>query len=180
MNKSPLRDQLLFSRAKMKKQQVQDRSTKIIDQIKQNNILESFNTIAMYMPFKNEVDVIPLMKDLLAQGKTICVPKIENKRMNFYKVANFEEFKVSSFGILEPTSSKLIPKMEIDAMIIPAIGFTQTKYRLGYGGGYYDRYLADYPNKKIGVIFDDFLIGCLNIESHDIPVDMIITDKEIL
>lgn len=98
--------------------------------------------------------------------------------MNFYLINSLDELKKSSFGILEPSNqSKIINKENIDLLIVPMVAFDSNHNRLGYGGGYYDRYLKNYAGKVIGLAFSFQQTEALPVESFDIPIKTIIDEK---
>ena len=99
-----------------------------------------------------------------------------------YWLAINNNFIKNSFGILEPDKSKsiLINKNNIDVIIVPLVGFDANKNRLGHGGGYYDRYLVGYKGLKIGVGFSIQKLDSIETTKNDIPMDIIISENEII
>lgn len=130
--------------------------------------------VLSYAPFKSEVDV-----SLINESLPVCYPLIREAGMMdaFFPVEN--RFVPNKLGILEPDPdhSEKISKNELDVILVPCLGFTKQKDRLGQGGGYYDRYLKDCNALKIGIAFEVQKIEEDISEAHDIPLDMIITEK---
>lgn len=143
--------------------------------------VDSQKIIALYAAFNHEVDTYGIMETLFwSKGHRIVLPRIENKAMNFYEIKSFNDLKKSSYGILEPRGTSVIDPKTIDVMIVPMVAFNRQCYRVGYGGGYYDRYTKDTEFLKIGVAYAFQETEEQFQESHDIPVDVVITDKEVI
>jgi len=109
--------------------------------------------------------------------KTVAFPSIKTGEIVFHKVSSLDYLVEGVFKLKEPQKDcEVILPEEIDCMYIPGLVFSKTSNRIGYGKGYYDRYLKSYPGKKIGVCMKDFIIDDFNTESHDVKLDYIITD----
>lgn len=162
-------------RSKLKKIIVnnkEERSINIIKEIINLDCFKQSKNIGIYYPIFNEVDI----KQILSFGlnKNFYIPKIINDNINYIKINNFNDNLVNSnLNILEPINNDIINKSLLELLIIPGIGFNRDNYRLGYGKGYYDKFLKDYKGFKIGVIFEEFIID-FNNEDHDIKLDLII------
>lgn len=176
LDKKSLRRQLLKKRSQLNQQTVLRLSECVIKNLKHNTVFQEAKTIAVYLSFRNEVDTWRLIKEFISLKK-ICVPFIdENRQMHFVCLDDLEHLHKNQYGIYEPISHRIIDKSEIDLVIVPLVGYNDQNYRIGYGGGYYDRYLSHYQGKKIGIAYqmqrvDDFIPSC-----HDIPLDLIITE----
>ncbi|KLO23334.1 5-formyltetrahydrofolate cyclo-ligase [Marinitoga sp. 1197] len=136
-----------------------------------------FNSIATYYPFRNEVNLLKLV-DLL-NDKDIVFPKIKGKDIYFVKVTSVNDFEKGKFGIMEPVGTSYNKK--IDVYIIPGVAFDKKMYRLGYGGGYYDRYFSrNTKTHLIGVAFDFQILESLPVYKHDIKMDIIFTENRVI
>jgi 5-formyltetrahydrofolate cyclo-ligase len=136
-----------------------------------------FNSIAMYYPFKKEVDLLKLVEVL--KDKDILFPKVIGNNMIFVKINTFSDFKKGKFGIMEPIGESY--GKEIDVYLIPGVAFDKRLYRLGYGGGYFDKYFSNQRSGlKVGIAFDFQIIDKLPIFDYDIKMDKIITEKRII
>ncbi len=176
--KEALRKEGLNKRNQMSCDEIVNLSNKIIKQIKKRIDFESYQVFGFYMPLGNEVDLRPLMEELINLGKTIVLPKVHDKKqMEFYPIQRIDEVHVGKYQVLEPNSKEKMPKTNIKIMFIPGIYFSYDGYRLGFGGGYYDRYLEDYPHLKIGVCYSYQHITSIPTNCHDIPMDDIITEN---
>ena len=177
MDKIELRKQMIKKRLDLSSEDHTAKSNLIISKLKQHPDFINAKTIGIYVSFKNEVDTISLIKEIVNK-KNVCVPKTNNHLMNFYLINSLDELKKSSFGILEPSNqSKIINKENIDLLIVPMVAFDSNHNRLGYGGGYYDRYLKNYAGRVIGLAFSFQQTEALPVESFDIPIKTIIDEK---
>ena len=142
------------------------------------------NVIALYNSLDSEVDTNELIKYSLGIGKTVVLPKVSSNNLKFYKIKENEIFKKSSFGVLEPIDNinNLVLESSIDLVIVPGLCFDLNKNRLGFGKGFYDRFLINSNIKNIAICFDEQLLinGNLPINHQDIKVQKIITDKRIV
>ena len=177
LDKIELRKQMINKRLDLSREDYATKSNLIISKLKQHPDFINAKTIGVYVSFKNEVDTISLIKEIVNE-KSICVPKTDGHLMNFYLINSLDELKKGNFGILEPLNQgKIINKENIDLLIVPIVAFDSNHNRLGYGGGYYDRYLKNYFGKVIGLAFSFQQIETLPVESFDIPIKTIIDEK---
>lgn len=162
-----MRKQLLEKRLMLSKDDINERSQILVDLIRQDARYQSARVVAMYHPMRAELDVMDLMKD---KDKTFCFPKTFQNDMHFYQVDPSTEFKPSAFGVMEPDNKNIVEA--IDYMIVPAIAISKDKYRIGYGKGFYDRYLATHEVlHTVGVIYDFCEIPSFDVDAHDQPLD---------
>lgn len=138
-------------------------------------------TIGITISRDFEWDTSLIIQSSLAAGKRVCAPKCEPKTrgMEFYSFTSKEELEVVYYGLLEPQDNEEnhVPKEEIDLLIVPGVVFSNAGYRIGFGGGYYDRYLTDYKNETLSLVSDIQLVDEVPFESFDIPVQALITEK---
>lgn len=171
MIKNELRKKYLEIRNNIKNRDIKDHQ--IMEEILENQNIKSSSLILTYVSFNGEVDTFEIMKELI-KYKRIAVPKIENGGMNFYFINSLDDLKVGTYDILEPTTEKRVQDFFNSTCLVPGICFNQKGYRVGYGKGYYDRFLENYPGYTIGLTY----LECLNEvdfqDSHDIKVKRII------
>ena len=136
--------------------------------------------LAMYYPTSFEINVLKLLENKCMYNKNILLPVIEeNNRMNFFLWKKNNVLLVNKFGILEPQKTKFkIPNL----ILLPILAFDRNKYRLGYGKGFYDRYLNKYLKKfsnilTVGVAFSFQKYHKLPINKNDVKLDYILTEK---
>ncbi|MCY7695953.1 5-formyltetrahydrofolate cyclo-ligase [Bacillus altitudinis] len=141
-------------------------------------------TIALTMSRGKEIPTMPLIEKAWEEGKTVCIPTCfpKTKEMVFYEYTPETKMTSSYFGLLEPDplESTVVHKEAIDLIIVPGVCFDQRGYRIGFGGGYYDRYLADYHGGTIALCLSLQQTRHIPAEAHDIPVSMIVSEKGTL
>lgn len=185
--KRTIRKEIKERRASMPFNEVLESSSRIFEAIRNMPEIKSSQKIFCYVSFENEVYTHSFINELLSLKKEVYVPCVDTAckcTMNAVLIESLEELIPGCYGILEPTCTqgKIICPHEIDTIIVPAVAFDKNRYRLGYGGGYYDTYLAQTSDScyKIGVCFDFQLLDKLPFESHDKQVDIVVTDKTIV
>lgn len=172
-------DKRYIRKTMIQKRLVLDMSTYISDSnlimylVEKSKVFKEAKTIGIYVSMKQEVDTIAFIKKW-CQEKEICVPKIDGKHMNFFHIRSLDEVSKGTFDVLEPCTNRLIRPEEMDIMIIPMVAFDKNKHRIGYGGGYYDRYLENYHGYKLGVAFSFQEVEEIETNCHDITLDVII------
>jgi len=142
-------------------------------------------TIMTYLSFDNEVRTDELISELIKSEKIICVPKLFEKKMIPYKIFSInEDFIIDRYGIREPQNdiSREMDPGKIDIVIIPGVVFDLDGGRYGYGGGYYDRFLAILKPtaKKIAIAFDLQISKKLPLSDSDVRIDSLITESGII
>ncbi|KLV24647.1 5-formyltetrahydrofolate cyclo-ligase [Bacillus altitudinis] len=141
-------------------------------------------TIALTMSRGKEIPTMPLIEKAWEEGKTVCIPTCfpKTKEMVFYEYTPETKMTSSYFGLMEPDplEATVVHKEAIDLIIVPGVCFDQRGYRIGFGGGYYDRYLADYHGVTIALCLSLQQTRHIPAEAHDIPVSMIVSEKGTL
>ena len=154
-----------------------------INQLKEKflNLIDRYNfkNILLYYPHKNEINTIPIIKELLKRGKTVLLPKVEKDSILPILISDISDLNIGFAGIKEP-EGKPFPKNRIDVVVVPAVAYDRRGYRLGYGKGFYDRFLQDFTNLKVGLAYNFQVLKDIPYEEHDIPVDIIITPEEVI
>lgn len=175
--KKQIRDLLKRRREGLAPAQVQGLSEKICRNIRRQPWFLQAGTVCFYYPLGNEVDLLPLAREALGMGKELAFPRVEGKGMEFFRVGSLEEFREGSFHVMEPTGSE--PVTVVGALaLVPGVGFDAHGNRLGYGGGYYDRYFASHPDMvKVGVAYGLQLVGQLEKGEYDVPMDGVVTEE---
>lgn len=134
-------------------------------------------TIGLVRSTAIEFDNLPLFIRGFAEKKRLVVPKTApNRQLVFHEVTDASTYVKSTFGVEEPGHHAPILKEAIDLLLVPGVIFSPQGYRIGFGGGYYDRFLADFPGKTISLVFSEQLRSDWQPESFDLPVDKLITD----
>lgn len=137
-------------------------------------------TIFAYYSLKREPDTIKILEYALQLGKTVTLPVcFKGGIMEARAISDFNELTESSYHLLEPMSStRVIQPEALDFIIVPALAYDIEGYRLGFGGGYYDRYLVRTQAYTVGVSRERLICDVLPRETHDVPVMCVITEKK--
>lgn len=135
--------------------------------------------IHCYLSKEDEVETLKLIASFLTAKKKTIVPAISNNQIVSCTLNDLNDLKRSSFGILEPQQRQLYTG-HLDIIIVPGIAFDKKGNRIGYGRGYYDRFLTSTQALKIGLAFEEQLLEFVPQEELDIKVDIIITDQRII
>lgn len=146
-------------------------------------LLRDVSTVLIYVSTDIEVDTKELIEELLKRGKTVAVPRCENDKgdMNFYIIHSFDDLESGYFGVSEPKKeTEMLTDFSSSVCIVPAFLFDKTGYRLGYGKGFYDRFLANYNGATIGICYDNNVVDSLFHGRFDRAVQMIVTEKRVL
>ncbi len=140
-------------------------------------------TIFTYVSKPIEVDTISLIEAALANHKQVAVPRCvpDTYDMEFYYITSLDDLEKGAFGVLEPITAKcrLVSRDEIGLCIVPGLSFDAQGYRLGYGKGYYDRFLAEFHGDTVGICYAGCVQWNLPHGYYDKPVDILITEKYI-
>lgn len=131
-------------------------------------------TIFCYVSFGSEVPTHEYIKTMIGHGKTVCVPRVAGKEMQAIKISNLHELELSRMRILEPVSGEVIDSKDIDLIVVPILAFNKG-YRLGYGGGFYDKYMRGCGAHKVGLAYPFQETAEVFDEAHDVMLDKIIT-----
>jgi len=126
------------------------------------------------------INTTPIIKQAWKDGKTIAVPKCnpKQKELTFRHLTSFDQLETVYFGLKEPMeqATEIVNKERIDLMLVPGLMFDQRGYRIGYGGGFYDRYLEDYNQTTIALATEEQLLCRVPNDPYDIPVQHLITE----
>ena len=180
MLKSQLRKKILKIREKTNKENIQINFEQIIKILKKEEITKKI--IGGYYPVNFEVDDLELLKKFEKKNFNISLPVIKKKfQMDFYRWSFFDPLKINKYGIPEPQTKNLVYP---DILLIPIVAFDKNLNRLGYGGGYYDRFIERVSRKKkiikIGLAISSQKIKKIPINKHDQKLDYIITNENIV
>jgi 5-formyltetrahydrofolate cyclo-ligase len=185
LDKKTIREQILQERSQLTESAHRSHSRKIIDLLKATKYYKEAKVVMCFVSFNDELDTHQFIKEALAEGKRIIVPITvqATKELIPSELKDFSELEPGYYNILTPKKEFIRPveQSEIDLVVVPGVVFDPFGYRVGYGGGYYDRFLHSIARTvpKIAVGFGMQLVDRVPRESFDIPVDMIITEKGV-
>lgn len=181
MNKTELRKTTI-----MQLKNISDAERNVIEDKLLNNLLaydgwKQARSIGVTVSNGFEWSTRPIIETAWKEHKVVYVPKClpKMRKMDFYQIHTYDQLEIVYYNLLEPKpdACKKVDKQNIDLLIVPGLLFDQQGYRVGFGGGYYDRYLADFPNHTVSLASANQVVRNVPAESFDIPVDTIITDK---
>ncbi|MBO5227406.1 MAG: 5-formyltetrahydrofolate cyclo-ligase [Lachnospiraceae bacterium] len=177
-DKITLRKQILSMRKGLTSKQIKEKSVRVIENIIVTAEYKNATCIYAYMPAKGEVDVTSLIEEAWHDGKKVAVPKVIDKDMIFYYIKSFDDLESGYFGILEPKEGLEAAACENALLIIPGVAFDKEGHRIGYGGGFYDRYLEEHAGHFVMAPAYDFqVVDRIVVEEHDIGVDMVVSER---
>ncbi len=179
--KSTLRKELIEKRKKITDREVKD--GKITAFVTSLEKYKAADKLLVYVNLDGEINTEPLINSALDSGKIVAVPYCEDKhgKMSFYIINSLSQLTVGTFGVREPdiNFNKRLEDFENSIIIVPGVSFNRDGHRLGYGGGYYDRFLENFGGTSIGLCYDEMICNTIPLEEHDIAVNFLITDKSI-
>ena len=180
MNKYKLRSKILKVRKKNSHKNLKINLNKFFSFLKKNKL--KFKNIGGYFPSNFEIDDLKILEMMEKKNFNVSLPVIkENNQMNFFQFSINDPLKINKFGIPEPVSAKIINP---DILLVPLVSFDSKLNRLGYGGGFYDRYIEKIEKVKkvikIGLAFSYQKIKKVPTNKFDKKLDFIFTEKEIL
>ena len=190
--KTHIRKEILSKRASMTSEEVMEKSNTIISRLMEMKVYQDAKDILVYVDFQNEVMTKEFIVKAISQGKNIFCPVIKNNEMDFYRINNLDDLEAGYFGILEPRTcndmQKYKPKNQIASssqtktlLIMPGVAFDEKKDRIGYGKGYYDRYLATHSGFYIiAVCFELQMIENIEAQTHDKRPDILLTEERCI
>ena len=141
--------------------------------------------VLLYAATEGEIDINAIAALALEKGKKVCFPRCDKKThtMTYHIVNSLDELKVDSYGILEPTEDAPIYEPEKDTgaavCFVPGLVYDKAGYRLGYGKGFYDRYLSAFSGCTIGVVYSDYILPVVPRGRFDVSVDILLTEKGV-
>ena len=175
--KDSIRNQIKNKRNNMSAELVQKLSLKVINNLKSVNAVFKNNKFLVYNSFKNEVETNELIKHLESLNKVIAYPIIRNGELLAGKVVG-SEFIDGEYGIREPKSYDIVNNIEV--VIVPLVACDENKNRIGFGKGYYDKYLQNKSLLKVGLSYDFQVVKTIQSSKFDIPLDIIITESRVI
>ena len=175
--KAALRQMLLEKRDSTSFDLIQIHSEKIHSRLKKIKSFSNAESIGCYYSIGSEVQTLPIIQELINQNKNVSLPKVTDDILAFRSIKNFDKLEKGSFGILEPKDDWPEEK-SFDVILVPAVGLTKEGVRLGYGHGYYDKFLADKSATKIALTYSKQVVKSIPFSDYDIKMDWVISERE--
>ncbi|MCP3741399.1 5-formyltetrahydrofolate cyclo-ligase [Rossellomorea sp. BNER] len=182
MNKKQLREAQIQLLSSLSKQEYEQKSFEISRRLFESKQWKISSVISLTISNFPEVNTWDIIKRGWEENKKIVVPKCNStdKTMDFRTITSFNQLEKVYFGLLEPMPSRTVSVTtdEMDLVIVPGLSFTRNGYRLGFGGGYYDRFLENYHGNTVSLAFKEQIVESVPVETFDLPVQTILSEEE--
>lgn len=175
MDKKELRRQIREQKRAMTREQIDSASQRLAQLLFETDLYKNASVLYGYMPYNQEVNTLLILERALQDGKRVAVPKVYGDTMNFIYLEDLSRVAPSSMGIPEPIADEPIAQDERALVLMPGLAFDKAGNRMGYGGGYYDKFLAAEPtHPTVALCYDFQLVDTIPTDVYDIPVDLVI------
>lgn len=179
--KTNLREKYKSIRNNLSKDKKESLDKLIFERLTSHICYQNCNTLLTFVSTNIEVDTHRLINFAISQGKRVAVPKCIDgtRQMEFYLINSMDDLEVATFSVLEPKTDECekLTDFENSICIVPGLAFDLKGYRLGYGKGYYDRFLSNYKGLNVGVCYCSCTLNKLLTGKFDKSVDLLITEK---
>lgn len=182
LDKKEIRKRMLAKRQELSNEEVGEKSQQICARLKQEDVFCRSDNICLYMPIRNEVDVTLLFKTVWESKKSLWLPRVDKNtgQMRFFAYERDTSLVMGKYHIQEPDSTCCLVPDETTLVVMPGAAFSQNRERIGYGGGYYDRFLAENDMcRTVAVCYDFQILKSIPAQLHDIKPEMIISEERI-
>ncbi|AXI08567.1 5-formyltetrahydrofolate cyclo-ligase [Oceanobacillus sp. 143] len=181
MQKSELRKEMISKLENLAVEKKQEIEAQLAENLFQSEAWQGAKSIGITISQGMEWNTQPIIEKAWEQEKVVYVPKClpKEKKLVFYRFQSYDELEIVYYNLQEPKANETlrVEKEQIDLLLVPGLIFDERGYRIGFGGGYYDRFLTDFPNQTISLAAAFQLINQVPKEVYDIPVEQIITEK---
>lgn len=175
MNKQELRRAIREQKRAMTGEEIDLRSAKLAELFYQSEAYRNAKTVYGYLPYNQEVRTVPMLEQAMKDGKRVAVPKCYGDEMKFIFMDDLSKVAKGYAGIPEPIEDGPVADDETALVLMPGLAFDPHGHRIGYGGGFYDKFLAQEPNHPtLALCYDFQMLPHLDTEEFDIPVDTVL------
>lgn len=175
MNKKELRKAIRQRKRAMTEEEIRERSESLARKFLETEAYRTAKSVYGYLPYNQEVRTVPILEQALREGKAVAVPKCYGDEMRFIWLQDLTAVEKSPMGIPEPTADGPVADDETALVLMPGVAFDKEGHRIGYGGGYYDKFLArEGKHPTVALCYDFQVVDCLETEEFDIPVDQVL------
>ena len=175
MNKHELRRRIREQKRAMSAKQIAEKSRRLGALFADSELYRNASAIYGYLPYNQEVRTVPMLEQALRDGKRVAVPKVYGDEMRFIWMTDLTQVEKGYSGIPEPVADGPVADDETALVLMPGLAFDPQGHRIGYGGGFYDKFLSREPNHPtLALCYEFQMLPELETEAHDIPVDYVI------
>lgn len=175
MDKTELRRRIREQKRAMTEQQIVSASQRLAELFTASELYKRADTIYGYLPYNQEVRTIPMLEQAMRDGKRVAVPKVYDDEMKFIYIEDLSLVEKGYAGIPEPVTDGPVAQDKTALVLMPGLAFDPQGHRIGYGGGFYDKFLEREPeHPTIALCYDFQMLPALQTEEHDIPVDCVL------
>jgi len=175
MDKKELRKAIRAKKQALTGEEIRRRSASLTWQFQHTAQYRDAKTLYAYLPYNQEVRTEELILQALEDGKRVAVPKVYCDEMRFIYINDFEDLDEGYAGIFEPIADEPVADDPTALVLMPGVAFTEDGKRMGYGGGFYDRFLQSEPeHPTVALCYDFQIMEELPTEEFDVPVDLVI------
>lgn len=175
MDKTELRREIRARKRAMTEEEIETRSAKLAQLFFASEAYQNAKTIYGYLPYNQEVRTVPMLERALKDGKKVAVPKVYGEEMKFLYLDDLNAVAKGYAGIPEPIADEPVAQDETALVLMPGLAFDPQGHRIGYGGGFYDKFLAAEPHHPtLALCYEFQMLPKLDVEDHDIPVDTVL------
>ncbi len=176
--KKVIRKQVFARRAEHTDEQIVKMSSIVAEKVINLPVFQEAKEIYAYVDYNHEVSTRPIIEAAWKAGKKVAVPKVVGKDMVFYQLESFDQLEPGYFNIPEPARGEIVD-WEYPLMIMPGVAFDNQRHRVGYGGGFYDRFLEVHNIPKVAIAFEFQMMEEVPVEPTDILPDAVVTEKQV-
>ena len=177
--KKSLRNLLLEKRDNTSFDLLKIASGKMQKKLNKISVFRDAQKIGAYYPIGSEILTQDIIQELLSKGKQVFLPKVMGNKMEFRKITDFASLEKGSFDIMEPKDDCPLDN-NLDVILVPTVGISNTGVRLGYGHGFYDKFLAAHKTTTISLTLEKQIVKNIPKSEHDIIIDWIVTEDQVL
>lgn len=180
INKKDIRKRILVKRSQMPQEEWKEKSRRIFEKVTVHPFFLEAKEIYCYVDYKNEVETRSIIERAWELGKKVAVPKIIEDEMHFFYINSFSELKEGYFHIMEPPTDAKAEGSDV-LVIMPGAVFDKNRNRIGYGKGFYDRYLEEHPSyQTLALAFELQFVENIPVDSHDKKPKVIIAEDKMI
>ena len=175
MDKVTLRKKIREQKRAMTEAQIVTASQRLAELFLNSEFYRDATTIYGYLPYNQEVRTTPMLEQALRDGKRVAVPKVYGDEMKFFYLSDLSQVEKGFAGIPEPIVDGEVAEDPTALVLMPGLAFTKEGHRMGYGGGFYDKFLAKEPNHPtLALCYAFQMVDELPVEEYDVPVDVVL------